>query len=371
MPLWPFGRGKEPKDVEFMSRVVTATSRDGARLRGKVTLHFESPQTQRDAEEAIDRGASAAVQALADTQQHQELLGDDSPEAVEALVTRVREQIAANVPPLRALEVAAIHVVGDLSTTASRAIGRLDGGLGGTPVGTPVPTPAAGTPKATSGSGTHPTPQPSRRPSSSQMLSATGERLVAAGSSPAEAGRSIAPLVKDTAVRLLVGLLRAYDVLAVRNLVLDEESSDMMVNLVPTSDVALGHFEERRADELSRWVGVLGAEKVTSLRRESSIVASYLLYAALLQIGVGVAATVQVIEAASAAAFPSDRSPLVDMSRYLHAAEGTRQELAASVLRTVGKKPGLEALEDALEPLVSTLSDDMGLAAAQIKNSLR
>jgi len=355
MPFWRFKRDKEPADVELVSRVITATSRDGARLRAKLTVTFDEPQTQRVSEEAGDRCMSTAVQVLSKVQKHATIMADapDMHTHVEELVAELRRRLPDGLPHVRSLELAAIHVVGDMSTSQAR-----------TPTWRKLEAvvPAA--------KGAPPSAPPPRRQSSSQMFAVTADRLVPPGASHEMAGKAISPLVRDAAGRLLVCILRCYDLVFVRELELDE-SSELLSALAPTSDVGPGSYEESRRTEIERWEGTLGEETVASLRRESTIVATFLMYQNLLHSEVPVSATVEIMEAVNEHAFPDETGILVDMARYLQTAESTGLELSTRILAALEQDAETDLLETALAPLLRSLTDDLGLAANHVKRSAR
>jgi len=359
MPFWRFKRDKEPADVELVGRVVTTTARDGARLRAKLTVTFEEPQTQQVSEEAGDRCQSVAVQVLAKVQKHENLMADasDMQSHVDELVAELRRRLPDGLPHVRSLELAAIHVVGDMSTSQARTPTwrKLEA------VAPASKVPAKGQP---------PSAPPPRRQSSSQMFAVTAERLVPPGASHDIAGKAIAPLVRDAAGRLLVCILRCYDLIFVRELELDE-SSGLLAALVPTSDVGPGKYEESRRTEIERWEGTVGEDAVEKLRRESAIVAAFLMYQNLLHSDVPVSATVEIMEAVNERAFPEEAGILVEMARYLQTAESTGPELSTRVLSALEQETETDQLESALAPLLSALTDDLGLAANHVKRSAR
>ena len=73
MGFWPFGR--DPADIELVSRVITAAAQNGYRVRGKLTIHFQDPQRQADADAAGDRCATLAIALLRETPDHGSLIG--------------------------------------------------------------------------------------------------------------------------------------------------------------------------------------------------------------------------------------------------------------------------------------------------------
>ncbi len=62
MPFWPFGR--EPAEIEIVTRVITAATQNGVKVRGKLTLHFSEGQRQAVADAAADRCATVAIALL-------------------------------------------------------------------------------------------------------------------------------------------------------------------------------------------------------------------------------------------------------------------------------------------------------------------
>lgn len=95
-------------DVEIASRIITAKMRNERRLRGKLTVHFSDPQTQSDADQAADRCASIAEDLISETTDHEHIL------AAEAeFVSALRRRLPIDIPPLRSIELAGLHVVGD------------------------------------------------------------------------------------------------------------------------------------------------------------------------------------------------------------------------------------------------------------------
>jgi hypothetical protein len=111
MGLWPFGRAKA--DVESGSRVVVLRARDGVPMRAKVTLRFEEPQTQATADELTEQCADLVRHVVREA---------PSANAVQGLETAVAAEVLARLPkgpvPIRGVEVAGLHIVGDRGNTA-------------------------------------------------------------------------------------------------------------------------------------------------------------------------------------------------------------------------------------------------------------
>ena len=303
MGFWPFGR--EPSEVEIASRVVTAPTRDRFTVRGKLTLHFLEPQTQAAADGAADRCVELCAAILREAPDHRSLISGEAT-VVSELVARLPPDFA----PTRAIELVSLHVVGDPGPSA--AIRRPSSGAMAA-VKMPGPVISSVPPNATSGRdarplgetsgrdarppgetswpipiGRIPTPPPAtaspiprvRRASSTRMRAVS---LVIPPSSPPPAmGAAVVPFVRDSAARLLVGTLRAFDLLVLRRVTLDESSPEMLSALVPISEVAPGAYESSRAQELGRWQGMLGPQIFAQLQRDACVLAVYLAYAAMI-----------------------------------------------------------------------------------------
>ena len=106
MPFWPFGR--EPAEIEIVTRVVTAATLNGVKVRGKLTLHFSEPQRQTDADAAADRCATLAIALLREAPEHERLIGAETQLNVQLLA-----RYPGDIAPARAVEIAALHVVGN------------------------------------------------------------------------------------------------------------------------------------------------------------------------------------------------------------------------------------------------------------------
>src|SRR5208282_1533284 len=97
MGFWPFGR--DPADIELVSRVITAATANGYRVRGKLTIHFVEPQRKDDAELAGDRCASLAIALLREAPDHGRIIG-----AEVQLSADLTARYPAGIPRARAVE---------------------------------------------------------------------------------------------------------------------------------------------------------------------------------------------------------------------------------------------------------------------------
>lgn len=112
MSFWRFGR--EPADVDMISRVVTAVTRDTRMVRGKITLHFLEAQTQAAADKAADRCVTLVEAILREAADP--LLGRE-----DQVMVALRGKLPSDLPATRTIECAALHVVGDISSGARRS----------------------------------------------------------------------------------------------------------------------------------------------------------------------------------------------------------------------------------------------------------
>lgn len=401
MGIWPFGR--DPKDVEMVSRVITGQTQSGHRVRGKLTIHFVEPQRQADADHVGDRCTTAALALIREAPDHGHLIG-----AEVALSAELLARYPESLPRPRHVELAALHVVGDPALSDEL---RRSASASGTfpavvpPASTPAPSarapsspPAAKPLSATPPSLKTPTVKPPsvkppsmtppslktpsslpaatpaappvgppRRRGSSQIRSIQS-LLMPPGTPPAAMGQFIAPLVKDSSARMLIGFLRAHDLIAVRGVTIDAGSGEMLANLVPVSDAPPGGYEASRAGEIARWQAALGEGAVFALHREVRIAAVSLARDALARADVMPALADAVIEALVGAAFPEEAGVLSEMARF-PGAEDFVSTLAASLTATAGADEDPAAVASALRPLVTMVKDDLDVAAMIIKAS--
>ncbi len=333
MRFWPFGSDKEA-DVEFASRVVTASAQDGATVRGKVSVHFGAPHRKDSADELADRAAELLRQIFEAARAGAGVLGTEAD-----LAAKIHEAIPAS--DVRSVEVVAVHLVGD----------------------TVEPPPNRQPPSTRP-----PAPQPlPRRMSSSQMLAVRDSRLIPEGAPPEAVAEAIVPLLRDARTRTLVGLLRAYDLTVLRHLDLDPRESGDFGELVPQSTAAPGHFEDSRGEELARWEAKLGEEVMLALRDEAATVASFFLHSNLAGSGLDPKLVVTILDRAATKAFPGG-APQANLARYLQGASASSAaELAARALSILEQDPRrVDALATVITPTLQSLQDDFAFVAQQI-----
>lgn len=379
MGFWPFGR--DPATIEMVSRVITAAAQNGFRVRGKLTIHFAEPQRQADADLAGDRAAALAVALLREAPDHGKVIGAEAQLSMELFA-----RYPIDLPRARGVEIAALHVVGDpaLSDELRRA-SSTSGSIPAVALGSNTPPPPSvrppsnppirrsAPPPSVSPSGPPSTaPGAIRRRGSSQIRSIQS-LLMPPGTPPAAMGQFIAPLVRDSAARVLIGFLRAHDLIAVRGVSIDEGSAEMLASLVPVSDAPPGGYEASRAGEIARWQTTLGQGVMFSLQHEVRVVSAYLAKDALTRAEVMPALADAVVESVCAAAFPEEAGLLTSLGRFAVHAGGADPTfvatLAESLTRLAGTSEDPASIASALTPLVAMVQDDLNVAAMIIKQS--
>lgn len=390
MGFWPFGKGKDKADegdVDFVSRVVAAKSGDGATIRGKLTVHLNEPGSQATADEVVSKCVPLMTEIIREAAIHEDLLDEEAHVAAKILM-----RLGASETRIRSLEVVALHVVGDAPPSAtprapsvapSRRPSSLPAERRPPSVPAPVshrpapvshpptshrPEPAARPPlssRASAGSGA-----PSRRPSSGQILAVRSEPIVPPNASPDRIGKAISPLARDAATKLLIAILRAYDLLVIRRLSVDD-SPDLVAAVMPTSSAPLGFFADSRAEEIDRWEQALGLLKLEALKTEAATLTCALLHKSLEHARIPMSTATTILEKTSEGAFHEDSAALGQLGRYLLLVEvSPASELCEALLKLLGHTDELRKLEQVLTPVLASLQEDMSLAASQARASL-
>jgi len=201
------------------------------------------------------------------------------------------------------------------------------------------------------------------------MRALTPGMMLAPGSPPDAIGAALAPFIRDCAGRILVGFLRAYDLLALRGLALEEGSAEMLAALVPVSDAPLGGYEASRTAELGRWQNAFGEAIFQRVRRESQVASMFLAYSALSRLGLPMNVTMELLQEAAPAAFAGERGTVLEMGRYLSLQESAVvPELCAHLVEVVGHGDAAQ-LAAALAPLVASVEEDMAIAGTFAKDA--
>ncbi|WP_437980782.1 hypothetical protein [Sorangium sp. So ce117] len=393
MGFWPFG-GREPANVESASQVVTAgTHRET--LRGKLTLYFKEPQTRSAADRAAERCAQIAGDLLRETAEHEALLGKEA-----ELAAAIAARAPRGLPGLRAIELASLHVVTERTTQSRRGEPtlpvqdptRIAGAR--TPSNKPSPggaSRATGVPPASSRAlalapGAPPTvgrgapssippPISVRSPPSSgaQRARAAGAGAARAsspgliGSPPTVIAAALAPLLRDASTRLLLGCLRAHDLIIVRRVAIDPGAADQLAALLPVSDAPPGEFEASRAAELSRWHTVLGSPVISQLRAESCAISAQKARVALGAANIAAGVAGELIDALCRTAFPGLALSSAHIDRY---AEQDLNELAAESVARILRHPNSKPLRLALGPMLDAVHGDVDGISRLAKASL-
>ncbi|WP_156338529.1 hypothetical protein [Chondromyces crocatus] len=454
MGFWPFGR--DLAEVESASRVVTAQTRDNRRVRAKLTVHFRDALTQAAADEAADRCAHLAELLFHEVPGHEDLLGNE-----QSIVATLTMRLPIGLPPIRNMDLAALHVVGDLSTNVRRRASTLPppGAAGDIRLPATAPPPSGVTPYPPSATyappsvsyppsalspsvippsalspsvippsnlspsvippsnvspsvvpssgipssgipssgipssgippfgpqqpGSIPGPPSSvglrsgpasvsqrRRSVSSSMRAVTASVVPPKGATTTEIGASLSPLLRDATTRLLLGFLRTHDLLTIRQVPLDEATTELLAQLLPVSEAPAGEFEASRAQEVTRWQGALGSLVMDALRAEAATLAALLTRTALAEVGLLPNLAQEVLEALCQAAFPAAEGRI---GAAASVALATEQELTCEAAHSMARildYPDVTPLETALTPLLTSVASDATVIAQMAKLSL-
>lgn len=360
MGFWPFG-WRERADVESTSRVVTAATR-GRTIRGKLTLHFKEPQTQAAANKAAERCAHIAEGLLREIPEHEPLRGKEA-----ALASAIAARAPQGVPALRTVELTSLHALVDRSGSQRGSApnlqsapgveaaqgGALPGGAPRTPSSVPPPI-SVRSPPSSGASRLRGAGAGSARASSPSLV----------GSSPTVVATSLAPLLRDAATRLLLGCLRAHELIIVRRVALDPGATEQLAALVEASDAPPGELEASRAAELSRWHTALGSAVLSQLRTESCAIAAQKARTALrtAEIAQGVAA--EMVDTLCRTAFPGLALSSAQIARY---AEHDLCEQAAESVARILRHPNSKQLRIALGALLEAVDSDMEALSRLLK----
>ncbi|WP_437776039.1 hypothetical protein [Sorangium sp. So ce1097] len=394
MGFWPFG-GREPANVERASQEVTAAAR-GQTVRGKLTLFFKEPQTQSAADRAAERCAQVAGSLLRELGEQEPLLGRE----VE-LAAAIASRAPRGLPALRAVELAPLHVVSDRAAQPRRVLpspvptpghepARSAGGRA--PSSQPPPSGAAwgAAPASSRGLGlipgasplvsggspsSAPPPKSVRSPPSSGSLrprgagpgNGRGSSPGLIGSPPTVIAAALAPLLRDTSARLLLGCLRAHDLIIVRRVAIDPGSSELAAALLPVSDAPPGELEASRAAELSRWHTTLGSPVISQLRTESCAISAQKARMALSTASIASGVVGELVDALCRTAFPGLALSSAHIARY---AEQDLAELAAESVARILRHPNPKQIRLALVPLLDAVHSDTDAISRVARASL-
>lgn len=200
------------------------------------------------------------------------------------------------------------------------------------------------------------------------MLAVRDSRLIPAGVTAEGAGLALVPLFKDAATRMLVGVLRMYDLIIVRG-VSAAGGEDDLAEVVPVSSVAPGLFELERRPELGRWEDALGTDPLGALRAEAQAIVCFCFWHGLQETEVEPAVGQAVLESAARSAFPQSESLELSVA-YQRGREAPAGLLAVRALAALSRSEAdlpAEEFHAALTSLLATIQADFTFAAEQVK----
>jgi hypothetical protein len=203
------------------------------------------------------------------------------------------------------------------------------------------------------------------------MRALTASMVLPVGSPPHAIGASISPVVRESSMRLLIGFLRIYDLIEVRGVTLEEGSQDLLGAVSTLLEPPQGEHETSRAAEIARWQGILGTDTVEMLRREAAVAGAYQLYTALLHLEVPQNISIEVLDECCAKAFPGERSPIMELNRYMRVDGSTLPSHIASRIQGItGGGREATSMIAPLSPLLASVEEDLSVVATLAKHSL-
>jgi hypothetical protein len=379
MAFWRFGE-REPANVEEASRIFTAAARDGKRIRGKLTLRFDEPQTQTAADKTTARCAQIAEHLVRDVSGAEQLIGAEA-ELASAIAGRLPQASLS----LRSVEISDLQAVGERISSAGllspfTAPSRPPSGAppsgpppsqGGLrrPVSSVPPGDRRSSPYALQPFTQASSSQPPPSSSSLRWLGARAGAWLAPrpGSPPALVASALAPLLRDVASRFLIGCLRAHDLVIVRRVPLDPASTEILAALLPISDAPPGEFETSRAAEISRWHSTLGSLVLNQLRTEASVLSAFQIRMALGRREIAASSATEVVEALCRTAFPGLVVSAAQLARYSE--QRLSAEAAESVARTL-RHPSANQMRTAVALLLDHMRTEVDATSRLAKESL-
>jgi len=233
--------------------------------------------------------------------------------------------------------------------------------------GPPSSVVPAGGPPSSSGSTLRAASRPPPAAIAMRRRAVASRLALPVGAGPYEVARALTPLFRDTAARILVGFLRAYDLTVIRRVSFDGVENDILSSLTAPSDGAAGTYAASHAAEIHRWQEAFGATKMDQLQREANLAAAALGYEMFSVEGVSQSTTNAIVEGLAGSAF-ADPDLVIELGRYLYTVNATTSaEALTNMIEVAGEEmpPGLET---ALDPLFESLRDDIAAAALIVKD---
>lgn len=167
-----------------------------------------------------------------------------------------------------------------------------------------------------------------------------------------------------------MGFLRAYDLLVLRGLALEEGSAEMLAAVVPVSDAQLGGYEASRMAELTRWQNSFGPATFQKLRRECQVLAVFFAHGSLLQRDIPQNITLEILQEATPLACAGDANVLLGISRWIQLGEDeVIPALCAHLTDLVGHGNPQE-LANALRLVAASVNEDLVLASTLAKDAV-
>ena len=176
--------------------------------------------------------------------------------------------------------------------------------------------------------------------------------------------------MSDCAARVLVGFLRAYDLLVLRGLALEEGSAEMLAAVVPVSDAPVGGYEASRTAELTRWQNSFGSGTFQRLRRECQVMAVFFAHKSLNQQDIPQNITFEILQEATPLAFAGETNVILGMSRWLQLPEDDVLPALCAHLTDLVGHGNPHDLATALRLVVASVNEDLSLASSLAKEAV-
>jgi hypothetical protein len=337
----------EKREIESLSRVLTARTLDGYRVRFKLAVNFTRLLSEAETEALAQRYA-AAFQAAIEVELCEGRVPLSDFELHRLITERVQE-----VPPHR-VRVNGVHLV-DPGTNSSASM----------PAVRPAPSGAPGT--SSTRRFRNPSEQPlSQVPVSPSLAAPSMSHRPASPVSgfvrakPEPAGRSVTSFQRVIPQALTA---RSLQELATQ---LGHAARSAAATLLL---VALLENEIQLRDPLAMLEGALDLATSEELVQEAQVAVMYVLHRALVDAGFAESEAIELVQATAERSVRSGAVPVPALSRYF-ATELPALEFHQTFCRLLGIG-GTEAAERALVDFVNALMRDAAACAQQLRRSLR
>lgn len=342
MGFWPFRWGKDEsqEQLDYLSGVVSEKSADGALMRAKLTVHFAGPLNSTTARSLLEKCERGFREHVAKQKSYEDLLGTEA-----AIASVTLDSVASAKENIRTVEVLALHVVGEPPARAQ-----------------PVAAPEAPPARSLSPISLAPAPRFASGERDEQFSAVPSARPQDPTQDPDVGSDKLGPRLREEATRLLVAILRGYDILVVRDMnASDAEAAAETLISQPSA----GQGAESQSEELGRWEERLSGETIQKLQDEVAVTVTYLLQTELAGQGVTLAQSTEILAQATKEAFPHGVDPVRQIGRYL--IDNRAAFELADAVRNVLSDARMDRIEHLMAPILASVRENLSRAAEQIR----